>query len=202
MNSVRRRLIALVVTLFSFGAVVNAGDKPQEAFVKSWGGRSVVVKRTLFTLVYNDKSVIGTTSSGKREGLVVVTPFDGEHLQFDGRGGRDDVIGQDPRQFVETVKSAYAIDSTEARSYRRVEPVLIARYDAGVELVVKDVRVGKDTVKLSFVQPGGPDGPDTIVTSLTVKWPLPFSKTFSERDGVEKLILPYVSAVIPHQSYP
>ena len=46
-------------------------------------------------------------------------------------------------------------------------------------------------------QPSGPDGPDAIVTSLTVKWPLPFSKTFAEKDGIEKLILPYVSVVLP-----
>jgi hypothetical protein len=202
MNPFRRRLTALIVTLLSFGAVLNAGDSPQEAFVKSWVGRSVVVKRTLFTLVYNDKSVLGTTSSGKREGLVVVTPFDGEHLQFDGRGGRDDVIGQDPRQFVEAVRTAYMVDSTEARSYRRVEPLMIAHYDAGVELIVKNVRVGKDTVKLSFVQPAGPDGPEAIVTTLTVKWPLPFSKMFTEKDGVEQLLLLYVSVVIPRQSQP
>jgi hypothetical protein len=194
--------MALILTLLSFGAVLNAADKPQEAFVKSWEGRSVVVKRTLFTLIYNDKSAIGTTSSGKREGLVVVTPFDGEYLQFDGRGGRDAVTGQDPRQFVDAVRTAYFVDSLEVRSYRRVEPLMVAQYDAGVELVVKDVRVGKDTVKLSFVQPGGPEGPETIVTSLTVKWPLPFSKTFTEKDGVEKLILPYVSAVIPRQAHP
>jgi hypothetical protein len=28
---------------------------------------------------------------------------------------------------------------------------------------------------------------------------MPFSKTFAEREGVEKLILPYVSVVIPRQ---
>ena len=197
MNPFRRRLMALIITLLSFGAVLNAGDSPQDAFVKNWVGRSVVVKRTLFTLVYNDKSVIGTTSSGKREGLVVVTPFEGEHLQFDGRGGRDPVIGLDPRQFVDAVRNAYFVDSLEVRSYRRVEPLMVAQYDAGVELIVKDVRLGKDTVKLSFVQPSGPDGPNAVVTSRTVKWPLPFSKTFTERDGVEKLLLPYVSITIP-----
>jgi hypothetical protein len=198
----RRLLGALGIALLFAGTVVNAGQSPQDAFVKSWVGRSVVVKRTLFTLVYNAKGAIGTTSSGKRDGLVVVTPFEGEYLRFDGRGGRDDVVGRDPRQFVDAVKTAYAVDSTEVRSYRTVEPLMVARYDAGVELIVKDVRVGKDTVKLTFVQPSGPDGPDAIVTSLTVKWPLPFSKTFSERDGVEKLILPYVSAVIPRESHP
>jgi len=195
----RRRLVALIVTLLSLGAVLNAGDKAQDAFVKSWVGSRVIVKRTLFTLVYNEKGVLGNSSGGKREGLTVVTPFDGEHLQFDGRGGRDDVTGQDPRVFVDAVKTAYFIDSTEARSYRTVDPLMVARYDAGVELTVKSVKFGRDTVRLSFVQPAGPDGPDTVVTSLTVKWPMPFSKTFAEREGVEKLILPYVSVVIPRQ---
>jgi hypothetical protein len=199
MSPFRRRLAALIVTLLSFGAVVNAGDKPQEAFVKSWVGSRVIVKKTLFTLVYNEKGVLGNSAGGKREGLIVVTPFEGEHLQFDGRAGRDDVSGQDPRIFVDTVKTAYLVDSTEARSYHTIDPLMVARYDAGVELTVRNVRVNRDTVKLSFAQPSGPDGPDTVVTSLTIKWPLPFSKTFAEREGVEKLLQPYVSIVIPRQ---
>src|SRR5262245_65597347 len=108
----------------------------------------------------------------------------------------------DPRQFVDDVKTAYAVDSTEARSYRTINPLMVARYDPGVELVVKTVRFGKDSVKISFLQPSAPEGPEAIVTSLTVKWPLPFSKTFSEKEGVEKLILPYVSIVIPRDSHP
>ena len=197
MNKSRRLFGALGIALLCAGAVVIAGDRAQEAFVKSWVGNRVIVKKSLFTLVYNDRSVIGTTSSGKREGLIVVTPFEGEYLQFDGRSGRDAVVGQDPRQFVDAVRTAYLVDSTEARSYRTIEPLMIAHYDSGVELTVKSVHVGKDTVRLSFTQPSGPDGPDAIVTSLTVKWPLPFSKTFAEKDGVEKLILPYVSIVLP-----
>jgi len=193
----RRLAGALGIALLCAGTVVTAGDRPQDAFVKSWVGTRVIVKKSLFTLVYNEKGVLGNSSGGKREGLIVVTPFDGEHLQFDGRAGRGDVTAVDPRLFVDTVKTTYLVDSTEARSYHTIEPLMVARYDAGVELTVKAVKIAHDTVRLSFAQPSGPEGADAVVTSLTVKWPLPFSKTFAERDGVEKLILPYVSVVLP-----
>ena len=50
----------------------------------------------------------------------------------------------------------------------------------------------RDTVRLSFVQMAGPDGADDLVTSLTIKWPLPLSRSFSERDNIEKLIRPFL----------
>ena len=52
--------------------------------------------------------------------------------------------------------------------------------------------MSRDTVRLSFTQPAGPDGADVPVTSLTIKWPMPLSKSFSERDVIEKLINPFV----------
>jgi hypothetical protein len=50
-------------------------------------------------------------------------------------------------------------------------------------------------VKLGFVQESGPDGDDAPVTSLTIKWPVPLSKSFSERAIIEQLILPYVNVL-------
>jgi hypothetical protein len=177
-------------------AVLTAADRPQQEFVKSWEGKRVVVKRTLFSLVYNERGLLGNTASAKRDGLTVVTPSAGLYFQFDGRQGREDVVERDPQAIVTAVSDAYLPDSLDVRKYRKVEPVLLARYDAGAELVVKRVRLERDTVRLSFVQPSGPEGPDVPVTSLTIKWPMPLSKSFAERDQIERLILPFV-AVAP-----
>jgi len=192
MNDFRRRQLALVIAFVSAVSGVSAGDRPQESFVKTWQGRRVVVRRTLFSLVYNERGLLGNTYSGKRDGLTVVTPSEGAYLQFDGRQGRDDVVGHDPQGMIRAVAEAYDGDALDVRQYRRVEPLLIARYEPGVELLVDRVRLGRDTVKLSFVQRGGPDGDDVPVTSLTIKWPVPLSKSFSERALIEQLILPYV----------
>ena len=67
----------------------------------------------------------------------------------------------------------------------RVEPLLVTRYDPGVELVVKTVRFEPDRVKIEFVQLTSPDGAENPVTSITVKWPAPISKTLSERTLIE-----------------
>jgi len=193
-----RRLAAPFIVLVAMitGATgvaeLAAGERPQQAFVRNWEGRRVIVKRALFTLVYNERGLLGNTASGKRDGLIVVTPFEGVYFQFDGRQGRNDVVGRDPQRMVDAVADAYQPDSLDVRSYRKVEPVSIARYDAGVELVVKKVRLDRDTVKLTFVQPTGPDGPDDPVTSLTIKWPMPLSKSFAERDQIERMIRPFV----------
>jgi hypothetical protein len=194
-KAVCRRLAARVMVLAAIiagCAGVAAAEHPQQAFVRNWEGKRVVVKRALFTLVYNERGLLGTKVTAKRDGLVVVTPFEGIYFQFDGRQGRDDVVGRDAQRMIDAVAEAYQPDSLEVRQYQKVEPVSIARYDAGVELIVKKVRLERDTVRLTFVQPAGPDGPDAPVTSLTIKWPMPLSKSFAERDQIERLIHPFV----------
>ena len=101
-------------------------------------------------------------------------------------------MGRDAQRIVDAVDVAYRGDPLDVRSYRKVEPLLIARYDAGVELVVRDVRMDRNTVRLSFAQMAGPDSADAQVTSLSIKWPVPLSRSFSERDVIEKLIRPFL----------
>jgi hypothetical protein len=192
LKSFRYRLAALVMALASAASVLTAAVRPQQVFAKDWEGRHVVVRQTLFSLVYNERGLLGNTVSAKREGLTVVTPSAGMYFQFDGRQGQDDVVGRDAQNIVNAVALAYRGNTLDVRPYRKVEPLLIARYDAGVELVVKSVRMDRDTVRLSLVQMAGPDSGDAPVTSLTVKWPVPLSSSFSERDVVEKLIRPFL----------
>ena len=181
-----------MIALTSAVTVLTAAGHPQQAFAKDWEGKHVVVRQTLFSLVYNERGLLGNTVSAKREGLTVVTPSEGMYFQFDGRQGQDDIVGRDAQHIVDAVAVAYRGNTLDVRSYRKVEPLLIARYDAGVELVVRSVRMERDTVRLSLVQIAGPDSADAPVTSLTIKWPVPLSRSFSERDVVEKLIRPFL----------
>lgn len=77
MESFRCRLAAPVFALASAVSVLTAAERPQQAFAKDWEGKHVVVKQTLFSLVYNQRGLFGNTVSAKREGLTVVTPHEG-----------------------------------------------------------------------------------------------------------------------------
>jgi hypothetical protein len=187
-----RRLTVTIVALAAALSTVAAVESPQQAFVKRWEGQTVVVKQTLYSLVYNERGRLGNTRSGKRDGLTVVTPSAGTYLQFDGRQGRDDVVEREAQRVIDSVSVAYQADSLDVRSYRKVEPVLMTRHDAGAELVVGSVRVDRDTVRLAFAQGAALSADEDPVNALTVKWPVPLSRAFSERGLIENLIRQFV----------
>ena len=182
----KHTIIGLIV-LAAIGTV--AAESPQQAFVKAWKGQPVVVKTALYSLVYNERGKLGTTTSGKREGVLVVTSSAGAYFQFDGRQARDTVVAKDLAQLITAVSAAYEANGLDVRPYRRLEPVGVERFEPGHELVVSDVRIERDELTLELAQPGG--GRDTM-TSLRVKWPLPFAPSFSERILLEELVRRFV----------
>jgi hypothetical protein len=192
MSLFARRFAVSVVALASIAVVEVAADSPQQAFVKSWEGQDVVVKRTLFALVYKERGRLGNTSSPRRDGLTVVTPNQALYFQFDGRQGRDDVIERDPQKVLDAVNAEYQGDGLDVRSYRKLEALVLTRYDAGVRLIVKSVKVDRDAVRLGFVEAGGSNGPDDLGATLTVKWPVPLSKALTERPLIENLVRQFV----------
>jgi hypothetical protein len=114
------------------------------------------------------------------------------YFQFDGRQGRSDVVEKRPDLIVAAVSDAYQADSLELRSYRKVEPVIVHRYDPGVELVVSKVRIDRDSIRLALAPVAGGAADEDPVTSLTIKWPVPLSKGFTEQSVVETLILGFL----------
>jgi hypothetical protein len=81
----RRIFWSLAVLTFFTTAPAAASDNGLQLFAKTWEGRTIVVKHTLYTLVYNERGKLGNTRRNKRAWLVVVTPFSGTYLKFDGR---------------------------------------------------------------------------------------------------------------------
>jgi hypothetical protein len=180
----------LLFSVVAAGSIV-AAETPQRAFTADWQGRSVVIRQRLYSLVYNERGKLGNTYNGRREGLVVVTPQDGVFYVFPARHNRDDVSMRDLGGMIEAVDREYVPDALDVRGYRKVEPLSLAQYDPGGELVVARAEVLKDMVRLTFSQAGGPDRDDPV-SSLTVRWPLPLSKSFTERAQIEQLIGRYV----------
>jgi hypothetical protein len=197
LNTLPRPLAVLVIALVSAVSALTAAESPQQAFAKRWEGKNVIVQQSLYTLVYNERGLLGNTHSDKRDGLTVVTPYEGIYFQFDGRQGRSDVTELDPQRILDAVGTTYQGDSLDVRSYRKVEPLIIVRFDVGVELVAEKVRIERDRVRISFTKRVGPDASDDPVTSLTIRWPVPFSRSFSERDLIENLIRRFVDITQP-----
>jgi hypothetical protein len=187
-----RQIVPLV--LASTIATLSAANNPREDFAASWKGRSVVLKQRLHTLAYRERGRLGN-GSDKRDGLFVVTPFNGTYYQFDGRQSKDDLRGADPQRVTDAIPAAYAGDALDVRSYAKVEPILLIIYESGVELVVSSVRIERDRLRLFLIDPRAPDS--TPATSLTIQWPTPFTRSFTERQAVDTLIRQYVQ---PHGS--
>ena len=185
-----RRTAAIAAVLVVSLAHAVSAESPQRAFARRWTGRTVIVKQTLYTLVYNERGKLGNTTKDRRDGLVVVTPSDGVYYQFDGRQGRDEVKQRQPAGMLEAVNTAYEPDALELRSYRKVEPVVLNRYDPGVELTIGRVEFERDFVRVAFTREVAA-GTDPV-TWVTIKWPVPLSKSFSEENLVEALMRQFV----------
>lgn len=176
---------SMTLLVLAATAVTSAGSNQKE-FEKRWAGRSVVVRRPLYSLVYNEAGLAGGIHAG-RSGLTVVTPFAGTYFQFDGRHKVDDVVEHDVQQLFKSVSVAYRKDKLLGEGWtQKIDPVMLTLYDAGVALKVNAVRIERDAVRLALVQAAGDD--KDVATSLTVKWPAPLSKSFSERGNIEDLI--------------
>jgi hypothetical protein len=188
----RIRQILLIVLGLGALSATTAAETPREAFARTWEGRTVLVRQVLYTLSYDERGLMGQTRRDKRDGLNVITPFNGGHLQFDGRQKQDDIVDQDPTRLVDRINVMYQGDSLSVRSYKKVQPHLLHRYDPGVELTVSKARIERDYVRLLLVD-ARTDFGNEPATSLTVRWPSPFSRSFEERDVVEGLILQYLA---------
>jgi hypothetical protein len=192
-GSLSSRVTSALVVLATAVTVLSAGENPQQALAKNWEGRTVVLKQPLYTLVYDERSRIGMVREGKRDGLTVVTPSEGTYLQFDGRRGRDDIKETEPQRLKEAVATAYVGESLLAlEASRTIEPIVISRHEPGVECVVRKILLSRYTVKLVFASRSGIDGDQDPLTSLTVKWPVPLSKSLTEREAIENLIRVFV----------
>jgi hypothetical protein len=183
------RLVLLVLV----ASVSVSAESPQKTFENSWTGRHVIIRRPLYSLVYKEQRLRGSVDV-KRDGLTVVTPFAGAYFQFDGRRHVDDIMEHDVLKIAQAVKLAYVQDKVfDEGSNQVIDPVTLTRYEPGTKLIVRAARVNRETVRLDMALAA--DVEKDRATSLTVQWPAPFSKSFSEWASVEPLILQFLTAV-------
>ncbi len=171
----------------------NLGSDPRKAFTESWRGARVVVQRPLYTVVYDEHGRLGKTYRGKREGLTVVTPR-GVFFRFDGRDSEPDAVASDPQAVVERLAGMYRRSKVlDEGSFQRIEVSALMRQQPGVVMIVRDVRVERNRVRLLLTELPANGGDGEVATTLTVDWPLDVSPDFNERAGIEALIAQFLA---------
>ena len=185
--SVRR--LALTLVLVALAAVSGtAAPAGTRAFTDAWEGRRVILTRTLYSLVFDERvrALPLFKRQGKVAGLTVGTPSE-IYYQFDARrDSEDDVSDRDPNRLLTQLRTQYRRSThLEIGNVQDVQALLLVRYEPGVTLVVRKVQFERDRVRLSLHKPEDSD----LATTVTVKWPAPFSKDLTEStliDGVLK----------------
>jgi hypothetical protein len=191
--SFRPFAFVFILLLLVNAAPTRAAENQAAAFRKEWQGRRVTVQRMLLTLVYDERGRMGSTTHGKREGLVVATPSKGFYYRFTGRKEVEDLTSPDPDRLFEMVKTNYRRDRNLAEGYVQiVTPLHLVQYVRGIELVVRRVEIDRSTVRLVLFKP---ESTEESATALTIQWPAPLTADLEERGEIERVISQFVMPV-------
>jgi hypothetical protein len=186
MRSCFRLAATLLVLVTAVAATTDAAPSNKKAFLDAWQDRGVALKRTLYSVVYDERRRFLPLSKqeGKVAGLTVATPSD-VYYQFEARREtEDDIIGRDPNAIVTALRAQYRRSThVEIGNVKDVEPVVLVRYEPVVVLFVKKVQIERDRVRLLLHKQAGDEA-----TTLTVKWPVPLSKELTESAIIERVL--------------
>jgi hypothetical protein len=193
MSSPKRPVLILCIALSATASLHAADRSGKKAFQDAWEGRSVVVTRTLYSVVFDERSRVLPIVKRKDRvsGLTVVTPAGTYYYQFDSRReSEDDIIDKDPEGIVMKMRNQYIRSAhLDNGVVQDIEPLMLVRYSPGVAFVVKKVQVDRDRVRLYFRK----EGEDDLATTLTVKFPAPLSNELTESALIESALTRFVS---------
>ena len=187
------RIVSVITIMIGAGTVVlPAAESGKKDFITAWQNRSVVLKRTLFSVVYDERSrVLPLWKHGGRvAGLTVGTPG-ATYYQFEARReSEEDILANDPNVILSTLRDQYRRSAyLDIGNVQDVEALMLVRYEPGVELVVKRVEIERDRVRLLLHK----DRASDLATTLTVKWPVPLTNELTESAVIEDVITRYMN---------
>ena len=192
MSSTTRLAVTLVVALAAAASLHAAQRSGKKAFQAGWVGRSVVVKRTLYSVLFDERSRLLPIVKHRDRvtGLTVVTPTGTSYYQFDARrDSEEDIIDHDPNRVLSQMRSQYVRSKhLDIGTVDEIEPLMLVRYAPGVEFIVKKVQIDRDRVRL-FLHKAGEDD---LATSLTVKFPTPLSDELTESSLIDAALSLFV----------
>jgi len=193
MSSPVRLVLILHVALAAVASLHAAELSGKKAFQNAWVGRRVVVKRVLYSVVFDERSrVLPIVKHRDRvSGLNVVTPTGTSYYQFDARrDSEEDIIDQDPNRIVSELRKQYYRDKhLDIGNVQDIEPLMLVRYSPGVAFVVRKVQIDRDRVRLYFHK----DGEADLATTLTVKFPTPLSNELTESPLIDDALTRFVT---------
>jgi len=193
MSSPLRLVLILPVALAAAASLHAAEKSGKRAFQHAWVGRSVVVKRTLYSVVFDERSrVVPLVKHRDRvSGLTVVTPTGTSYYQFDARrDSEDDIVGQDPDGIVSKMREQYFRSMhLDNGAVQDIEPLMLVRYSPGVTFIVRKVQIDRDRVRLYFHK----DGEAGLATTLTVKFPAPLTNELTESPLIDDALARFVT---------
>ena len=184
MSSASRCVLALA--LLCAVAPLHAAA-PKKAFVKAWEHQPVVLKRTLYNLIYNERQrfVPLVKHEGKSAGLTVATPMETYYRFAARREDEQDVIDRDPARVLTLLHDHYRRSTNlDVGTVQDIEAVQLVRFEPGMRFKVERVNIAGDEVRLDL---RGLDD-DPPATSLTVKLSAPLSPDLSEAPLVDKVL--------------
>ena len=188
------RLVVILLVALPAAASLHAGERSgKKAFQDAWEGRSVVVKRTLYSVVFDERSTVLPILKRRDRvsGLNVVTPTGVSYYQFDARRkSEDDIVDQSPDGIVSKMRNQYFRSMyLDNGAVQDVEPLMLVRYSPGVSFIVKKVQIDRDRVRLHFHK----DGEADLATTLTVKFPVPLSNELTESALIDVALTRFIT---------
>ena len=193
MSSPIRLVLILLVALAAVASLHAAERSGKQAFQNAWVGRRVVVKRALYSVVFDERSrVLPVIKHRDRvSGLTVVTPTGTSYYQFDARrDSEEDIVDQDPDGILSNMRKQYFRSMhLDNGAVQDVEPFTLVRYSPGVAFIVRKVQLERDRVRLYFHK----DGEADLATTLTVKFPTPLSSELTESPLIDDAITRFVT---------
>ena len=185
---------ALLILLAQTAIVVNAAEQSgREAFVSAWGNRTVVLKKTLFSIAFDERPryMPFVKRQDRVVGLTVATSSD-TFYRFDARrDSEEDIIERhDPNRIVAALRTQYYRGlHLDIGNTQDVEPLMLLRYEPGVELVVRKVQIERDYLRLFLHK----DRDSNLATTLTVEWPVPLSKQLTESSLIDDVLMRFLA---------
>ena len=194
MSSRIRLVLILPIVLVAAASLHASGRSGKKAFQDAWVGRSVVVKRVLYSVVFDERNRILPIikHQDRVSGLTVVTPTGTYYYQFDARRDSEkDIVDKNPNGIVSEMRKQYyrSMYVDDIGAVQDVEPLMLVQYTPGVALVVKKVQIDRDRVRLYFHKVGEAE----LATTLTVKFPTPLSRELTESPLIDDAISRFVT---------
>jgi hypothetical protein len=193
MSSPIRLVLILQISLAAAASLHAAERSGKKAFQDAWVGRRVVVKRVLYSVVFDERNRVLPliTHRDRVSGLTVVTPTGTSYYQFDARrDSEDDIVDQDPNGILSELRKQYVRDKhLDIGNVQDVEPLMLVRYSPGVAFIVRKVQIDRDRVRLYFHK----DGEADLATTLTVKFPTPLSSELTESPLIDDALTRFVT---------